>query len=277
MGCVTVEIEVEKTTNILISCIYRTPGSCLVTINEKMVDMYDNRHNNKIIIVCGDFNLDLLKLKEHKPSRDFIDTMHRTPVGLLTTILKPTRITTDSATLINNIFTNEIGNRVLSGLLINDISDHLPVFATLQNFSKENTQRNSKIAKMIRKKTPDSIEALKEGLRQQTWTDVYLNHDPNKAYDEFMSTFTTLYDKNCPLQQLRTNKYEDKPWITRGPENACKNKNVLYKQFLQIRTKEAENKYKKYKNKLTSILRTNKKDYFNKQLVQKRHRAHGRC
>ena len=52
-------------------------------------------------------------------------------------------------------------------------------------------------------------------------------------------------------------------------------KNLLYKQFLQFRTKEAEHKYKKYKNKLTSILRINKKDFFNKQLVQYRNDTRG--
>ena len=35
-----------------------------------------------------------------------------------------------SATLIDNIFTNELTNQIISGLLINDISDHLPILDT---------------------------------------------------------------------------------------------------------------------------------------------------
>ena len=38
-------------------------------------------------------------------------------------------------------------------------------------------------------------------------------------------------------------------------KNACKKKNMLYKQFLKNRTIERETKYKKYKNKLTAIFR----------------------
>ena len=38
------------------------------------------------------------------------------------------RITESSATLIDNIFTNELNIDITSGLMINDISDHLPVF-----------------------------------------------------------------------------------------------------------------------------------------------------
>ena len=43
---------------------------------------------------------------------------------------KPTRITQQSATLIDNIiFSNDMNNDIICGLLKNDISDHLPVFS----------------------------------------------------------------------------------------------------------------------------------------------------
>ena len=43
---------------------------------------------------------------------------------------KPTRITTNTATLINNIFTNVFNNKAtcVNGLLCTDISDHIPIF-----------------------------------------------------------------------------------------------------------------------------------------------------
>ena len=41
---------------------------------------------------------------------------------------KPTRIREDSATTINNVITNNQKGNTISGILINDISDHLPVF-----------------------------------------------------------------------------------------------------------------------------------------------------
>jgi len=53
--------------------------------------------------------------------------------SLYPTLTRPTRITTHSATLIDNIFTNVIDRPVSSGLIITDISDHLPVFAIIQN------------------------------------------------------------------------------------------------------------------------------------------------
>ena len=57
-----------------------------------------------------------------------------------------------------------------------------------------------------------------------------------------------------PVKEWKSvRKHENNdPWITKGIVNACKKKNSLYKAFLRVRTKEAENKYKKYKNKLNS-------------------------
>ena len=51
--------------------------------------------------------------------------------GLYPSITKPSRITTSSATLIDNIFTNNIFNIQFSGLLCNDISDHLPIYCVV--------------------------------------------------------------------------------------------------------------------------------------------------
>ena len=57
-----------------------------------------------------------------------------------------------------------------------------------------------------------------------------------------------------------------KPWITNGLKNACRKKNRLYKIWLHSQTPAAESRYKTYKNKLTSILRTAEKDHYSKLL-----------
>ena len=44
------------------------------------------------------------------------------------TISKPTRITKSTATLIDNIFSNTLGDKCKTGQLVTDLSDHLPVF-----------------------------------------------------------------------------------------------------------------------------------------------------
>lgn len=92
--------------------------------------------NNKLIFICGDYNVDLLNPNKHKVTDKFINTMYS--MTLCPKMTRPSRITSHCATLIDNIFTNEIENKVVSGLLINYISDHLPVFAVYdQNYGGE--------------------------------------------------------------------------------------------------------------------------------------------
>ena len=50
----------------------------------------------------GDFNLDLLKYNVHEKATDFVDNI--ISHGFLPTIHKPTRVTTESATLIDHIY-----------------------------------------------------------------------------------------------------------------------------------------------------------------------------
>ena len=50
-------------------------------------------------------------------------------IGLYPLIDRPTRISNQSFSLIDNIFTNVTNYNITSGILINDITDHLPVFA----------------------------------------------------------------------------------------------------------------------------------------------------
>ena len=52
-------------------------------------------------------------------------------LGLHPLIDKPSRITEHSATLINNMFINELNNNISSGLIICDVTYHLPVFGML--------------------------------------------------------------------------------------------------------------------------------------------------
>ena len=63
--------------------------------------------------------------------------------GFYPLISSPTRITNFTSTLIDNIFINEINTEMSSGIMINDISDHLPIFAMIKCSMKERTCTNS--------------------------------------------------------------------------------------------------------------------------------------
>ena len=88
------------------------------TINQSKI--YD-------LMLCGDFHIDLL-YKDCNNSTSFLNTLSLLPI-----ISKPTRITDNSATLIDNFFINEPCN-FESGILISDILDHFPIFFNRKKF-----------------------------------------------------------------------------------------------------------------------------------------------
>ena len=74
----------------------------------------------------GDFNMNLLNYHTHQFTGEFLDIMYSNMCFLL--ITRPTRITFNTVTLIDNIFANNIDIYSFSDLLFTDISDHLPFF-----------------------------------------------------------------------------------------------------------------------------------------------------
>ena len=71
----------------------------------------------------GDFNLNILNNHCYEFTGEFLDIMYSHMFLPLITLR--TRITSHTATLIDNIFANHSGNYSFSGLLLSDISDHL--------------------------------------------------------------------------------------------------------------------------------------------------------
>ena len=74
----------------------------------------------------GDFIINLLNSNIHNSTSEFVDTLYES--NFFPLINKPTRVTKVSATLIDNIFTNNIKhNGILSSILYTDITDHFPI------------------------------------------------------------------------------------------------------------------------------------------------------
>ena len=258
----TVELCVEKGKNIVVSCVYRTPGSTVCVFIEKVEEMLENiKNTNKICYLCGDININLLNTSSHTESNNFIDTLYS--YGLYPLICRPTRVSSGSATLIDNIFTNNICDKISSGIFINDITDHLPIFMIS---ARVNVKNSRKQYRSVRDISSNNVEMFKQCLNQLNWKTVYSERDVNVAYNELVKLFNEAYNKCCPLKRSMVKYNMAKPWFTSGLRNTCKKKNVLYKNFLKHKNRVTEVKYKRYKNKLTGILRKVEKDYYNKLL-----------
>lgn len=256
---ITIEITIPNYKNKIISCIYRSPGSDVELFSNHIENVLQKVKRSKHLYICGDFNIDLLKIECNKNVQMYMEMLNS--YGLYPTITKPTRISSFTATLIDNIFTNNLLYPHESAIICDDISDHLPVFCTIKN--ELNTNIDDTSFKYIRKMSEKNCNKFRDFLSSHNWDDILASNEVNDAYNKFISAFKTHYDSAFPKTKIsckRVNK--NKPWMTKGLINACKKKNLLYKQYIINRTHKTESKYKSYKNKLTSILRFTEKDYY---------------
>ena len=98
-------------------------------------------------------------------TKHFLDTMYS--LGLYPLIDRPSRITSHSSSLIDNIFTNAKYYNSVSGLLINDITDHLPIFAFCDYPDLKRQIKKSLIKKRVINQT--TVALLADNLSATGW------------------------------------------------------------------------------------------------------------
>jgi exonuclease III len=118
--------------NIVLGCVYRPPNTIhdvfINDLNGILDTINTGKHNNNIILT-GDFNIDLLKTDD-STTKDLVNLLN---VHMLRSIIdKPTRVASNSATLIDNFFTNCVRYSVSAGIILNDLSDHYPIIMRLE-------------------------------------------------------------------------------------------------------------------------------------------------
>ena len=112
--------------------------------------------------LMGDFNLDLSKYNVHEKTTDFVDNI--ISHGCLPTIHKPTRVTTESATIIDHIYVNYATHKSKSGIIITDVSDHFGILYLEDRSSKHIS--NEMIEKRIY--SEKNIIKFRDHLRENT-------------------------------------------------------------------------------------------------------------
>ena len=99
---VFVEIENPHGKNLIIGRVYRPPSANLHAFLESFQQLLDRvTRDNKMCYIMGDFNLDLLNTDLHSATNEFINALFSHFLYLL--ISRPTRLTSYSATLIDNL------------------------------------------------------------------------------------------------------------------------------------------------------------------------------
>ena len=125
-----VEVDRQHDKSTIIGTIYRPNSAPMADIDiftKTLTDIMDIINTeNKLSVIMGDMNIDLLQCQSHIKTNDYLDNLFSN--GFIPEITKPTRITSHSATLIDHIYTNKPDFTFSSGIILTDISDHFWIF-----------------------------------------------------------------------------------------------------------------------------------------------------
>ena len=115
--------------DVVISVIHRPPDTDInsfVAIITDILSVIKAERNTCYLL--GDFNINLINVSNHIPTAEFLEVMYSHAFTPL--ITKPIRVTSNTATLIDNIFTNSSRNS-FNGILLSGIYPIIFLYSVL--------------------------------------------------------------------------------------------------------------------------------------------------
>ena len=265
-----IDPNVKLRKKIIVGNIYRPPNISresfnvfMEEFNDTLVEFYANNQNTYL---CGDYNIDLLKINSMPTNEAYFDNILSS--GYLPTITLPTRLSTNSS-LIDNVFTTNLSTDLFSCILDIHISDHQPVIL----FSDDDLPKVNVKYITIKTNTDEARKLFKETfinkrVFEHLDTDIHIA-DPNQNYNVLENALTESYSACFPERVVRFNKKKHKktPWITAGILKSINHRNKLYKNFKQTQidainyvAKKAN--FNQYRNRLNKTITLAKRMYY---------------
>ena len=265
---VFVEIINPRQKNTIIGCIYRHPCMDLEEFNDEVLSILMEKigREGKNIFLLGDFNVNLMNSPYDIQTGQFFDIL--TSNLMVPHITLPTRITTSSTTLIDNIFSNSLNFRDgLSGNLTSKMSDHYAQFLIIASNCHKVLSKHNQYKRDTKNVDRDNftLDLLDIDIVNNIVID---KEEPNQSFNILENELNKLLDKYMPLMKLTKSEIKQKlkPWITPGIRNSMKRRDKIYKKYIKAKNTLLKNEYhKEYKdlrNQIVSLCRDSKKKHF---------------
>ena len=245
LECVWLEIKPVKSKPFLIGNIYRPPNST-IQWNEIFEDCVENvLKEDKEIYLMGDINRDLLN---NQIKHAWLDYM--APFGLTQLVSEATRVTSDSRTLLDHIYSNCPAN--VNSLTVPKIglSDHFPIFFTRKMHVKPPKMNHYTISYRSYKNFDEA--KFVEDLQSIPWDTIKLFDDTDDIMEAWLYLFLQVVDQHVPIKQHRVKHKKQPQWLS--PE-------ILEAMKCRARHKSLDNddEYKVWRNKVIKMIQHAKK------------------
>ena len=252
-------IKLNNNTTIIICQIYRSPSSDKCQFNAELEQcLIWLSKMNKVAFVTGDFNFDLFSIDSNTSVQTFFTNM--LSHGFFPTISKTTRSAYPSCTLLDNIFCNELSRVVRSGILLNDLSDHFPVFSSYaynSNHSNSHTHTTTTAHVFNYKRLGEFKQFITQSL-----VNIEVELSPDHIANKIIQVYNEGITKFSYLRRSSRKNSPRKPWISPGILLSIAHKDKLFKDKLKNPSSYYITQYNQYKNILTKLIRSAKKKHY---------------
>ena len=244
--------------HIYIGCIYRHPNGIIEHFINQLSKTLEKIPNDSTCIYGGDINIDLLNIS-NKDVFSYVTEL--AAFNFLPKVVLPTRITDSTCTLIDLMFIKlSKKNRdldIIAGNVFAEITDHLPVFVSLNLKSSPINKRP-----MIRIVNDRSLLNFKEKCSNIEWARMNDMTNVDDRFDFLQDNLVLAFNESFPLVQKSRKRNKDKKWFTQGLKISIRHKNRLYKKKIQFPTINNINRFKEYNNTLQEIIKTAEQNYY---------------
>ena len=251
---------------------YRPPGATVelfnTTVDEILREIL-SRFDSSYVMLVGDFNIDLFKVGRFSRYFDFYALM--TSYGYTPLTLRPTRVTTQSFSLIDQIWTNVSDHVETSGVILSELSDHYPVFSRVKTggYSKNEKYVDFKFRlnnSDCHGKFRDSIMPILEWNLDET-------SNVQTLYDDFTNFISNAYNSAYPMIEVKKKKLDvSKPYITNELKCLIREKHKLKKLFHRFPYTYGT-RYRAIRNKVCRMADLNKKTFLQSEIVANKNNA----
>ncbi|XP_057290244.1 uncharacterized protein LOC130612931 [Hydractinia symbiolongicarpus] len=262
-----IEVIRKNRKNVVVGCIYRHPKMPVEIFNNDILMPLLEKISleKKSLTLMGDFNIDIMQVNTNTHATNFLDIINS--FGLFPHIVLPTRVTESSQTIIDNIFTTLDELNTISGNVITCISDHLPQFLIINGTNEKSKPQKLKVrdwSKFNETNFSNEVSAL-------NWENVLCtgDKDVNTSFNNFFKAIEDILDIHVPYKTILSKKSKNEPqnpWMTKGILKSMKIRDKLYKSFMcaknPIIKSNIQERYKRYRNRIVSLCRTSKKNYY---------------
>ena len=266
---ITIEAS-NQSEKIILSEIYRVPNSNATESITRFQTFLNKIDRCSYVIIGTDQNFDLLKTHENPQTNELL--LHMTSHGYLPTVTRPTRITHQTATLIDNIYLKYLKCRthdsIKTFIVRTDISDHYPAILVHPHGLQSSIQHQPP-PMLTRRITRNNMPLIQAELTAVDW-DYLLLDSPNTAYDRFNNRLTRILDQHAPLQQVKRKKHQvTQPWITPEIRRMAKKKHELYLSSLSLNPDHPiKTQYIECKRELNQLRRREMRRYYHNRLQE---------